>query len=157
MSQSIKDIRERAAAHYAQRASVYCPYFKEEIALNSAGFNHIRYRQARKERHVEVQKIRYKLLPLAIEVINNSKTLQEQDEKNLFIEVKNRKKRQKIMKNIQFYGFIAIIRNFKLKVIVRQVEKGKKHFWSVIPNWKTRRTKNGQKRIQHHTGDLAQD
>jgi len=101
--------------------------------------------------------MRYKLLPMAIEVLRNSKTLQEYETQITFIEVKQNKKRKNILKEIQFFGFIAIIKEWKLKVIVRQVGEGKKHFWSIIPNWKTRRTKEGVKQFLNHSGDLYED
>ena len=39
------------------------------------------------------------------------------------------------MKDIVFYEFIAVIDNIRLKVIVKEVIGGEKHFWSVIPYW----------------------
>ena len=39
---------------------------------------------------------------------------------------------------VRAWGVIAIIRRFRLKVVVEQVGNGAKHFYSVIPAWKTR-------------------
>ena len=36
----------------------------------------------------------------------------------------------------KFWTFEAVIDERRIKVIVRQVGRGKKHFWSVIPAWR---------------------
>lgn len=36
-----------------------------------------------------------------------------------------------------FFGFIAIINNWKIKVIVKKMGQEEPFFWSVIPNWVT--------------------
>jgi len=38
-----------------------------------------------------------------------------------------------------FWAFEAVVDNRRIKVVVRQVGKGKKHFWSVIPAWRKTR------------------
>ena len=35
-----------------------------------------------------------------------------------------------------YWAFEAVVDKRRIKVIVRQVGKGKKHFWSVIPAWR---------------------
>jgi len=61
------------------------------------------------------------------------------------------------MKNVKLFGFIAILKNRKTKVIVRQVGAGNLHFWSIIPNWKTRKSKEGRITFIQNTGNLLQD
>ena len=39
------------------------------------------------------------------------------------------------MKPVTYYEFIAIIRRNRLRVIVKQIEDGKKFFWSIVPFW----------------------
>lgn len=121
---------------YCAIGSLHCPYFGEKIYFTSEGFNHIRYRGCRKERHFKVQNTRYELLSFVAEIVVKSGTLQEYD----------------VINEIKYFGFIAITRGWELKVIIRQKQNGKKHFWSVIPNWKTR-----NKEYKNHTGDLQKD
>jgi len=40
-----------------------------------------------------------------------------------------------------FWAFEAVVDKRRIKVIIRQVGNGKRHFWSVIPAW--RRNKFG--------------
>lgn len=62
----------------------------------------------------------------------------------------------KILKKVQYWGFIGIINDRKIKVIVKQIGEGKKQFWSIIPNWTTRKSREGNK-IIIHAGDLESD
>ena len=61
---------------YNSKRSIYNPYFKSEIILNSDGFHHLQF-SARRERNKEEQLLKFNLLPLAIKIIKNSGTLQE--------------------------------------------------------------------------------
>lgn len=57
---------------------------------------------------------------------------------------------------VKYWGFVAIIDDYRIKVIVRQVGRGGKHFWSVIPAW----TKLGYREIKlisKSKGSLADD
>ena len=157
MKEEFNKIHQKAKEEYKNFIHLHCPYFNEKIHFTSEGFNHIRYKGHRKERHRKVQIMRYKLLKFIKKVLQSSKTLQEHDVQKLFIEVKNNKKKEKILKEVNFYGFIAIIDGWKVKVIVRQVGNGKKHFWSIIPNWRTRKSKEGKQKYINHTGNLAED
>lgn len=145
MEKKLQKIRKNAQEFYVKQESVSCPYFKDKIEFTSEGFDHIRYKRARSGRSSDVQAMRYKILPLSVDVLSNSKTLQEYEEQRVFIDVKKNKKREKILKEVKFFGFIAIIKTWKVKVIIRQVGNGKKHFWSIILNWKTRKSKEGKK------------
>jgi hypothetical protein len=39
----------------------------------------------------------------------------------------------------------------RLKIVVREIEGGNKHFWSVIPFWKN------NKELKMHSGNLEED
>lgn len=153
----IHELRDGATTLYKSFQNIYCPYFREEIYFTSVGLNHLRYRKGRKERHYYAQQMRYKLIKLAPKVLKDSKTLQEFDMQQIFIETKHNKRKEKVIKDVHFYGFIAIIDSWKIKVIVRQIGNGKKHFWSIIPNWQTRKSKEGKQHYINHTGNMAED
>ena len=141
--EALNEVRAKAQELYKGIGEIHCPYLKEKVHFNSAGFNHLQFRGNRNKRHKNVQEIRCRLIQLAPLVIRDSKTLQEYEEQSLFIEVKVNKKTKTVLKRVQFFGFIAIVKNRKVKVIVRQIGNGQKHFWSIIPNWKTRKSKEG--------------
>lgn len=142
---SLFERRQKARQFYKQIGFVYCPYLTERIYFNSEGFNHLRYRGPRKERDFKVQELRYRLLYLAPRLLELTHTLQEYEERSF-----------EYSKITSFFGFIAILDRWKVKVIVKKTGEGRYTFWSVIPNWRTRKSDSVQK-IHTHVGDLLED
>jgi len=58
------------------------------------------------------------------------------------------------MKDVTYYEFIVVIDTVRVKVIIKQVLGGEKHFWSIIPFWGIDKTTS--KRVLH-SGDLETD
>lgn len=61
---------------------------------------------------------------------------------------------EKVLRDVSFYEFMAVLGNVRVKVIVKEVSGGEKHFWSVIPFWGI--NKEISKRVLH-SGDLEND
>jgi len=61
----------------------------------------------------------------------------------------------KILKT-EYFGYIAIIDGWKIKVIVKKIGNGNPFFWSVIPNWVTNRRDKGKKYV-NFKGNLEED
>jgi hypothetical protein len=53
------------------------------------------------------------------------------------------------MLDVNYYGFVAIIKDARMKVIVKRVGDGTPFFWSLIPFWKNDKRNNGNKKILH--------
>jgi len=68
--------KEKAKNLYVAQKSIYCPYFKCEVILNSDGFHHLQFSD-RRERNKKEQLLKFNLLPLALKIIRNSGTIQE--------------------------------------------------------------------------------
>ena len=156
MPKDLEKIRAQALKTYQGFQTVNCPFLKQAINFTSEGLNHIRYRKARKERHPEVQKMRYLLIKFAKQIIEKSHTLQEHYSYPEFVEVKINKRRDKVLKQSHVWGFIAIMKGMKIKVLVKQQGQGLPKFWSIIPNWRTRKTQEG-KTFQNYTGNPLED
>ncbi len=121
-------LRQNTYKKYKSIDKIHCPYFRKQIHFTSQGFWHLVYSRRSKTRDRKTQELRFKLLIKAAKVIKTTTTLQEY---------------QKIpYKNIFYYGFIAIIDGWKIKVIVKKRGKGKLIFWSVIPNWTTNKKRD---------------
>ncbi|PJC32249.1 hypothetical protein CO049_03320 [Candidatus Roizmanbacteria bacterium CG_4_9_14_0_2_um_filter_36_12] len=88
------------------------------------GINHLIYKGNRSRRDENRIKINIRLLPRAIKFLKLSTFWQEEN--------------QYIKDNItfKFWAFEAVIDDRRIKVIIRQVDRGRKHFWSVIPAWR---------------------
>lgn len=143
---------------YDDTHEVYCPYLGESVKFSAAGFEHLLFKGSSKvkERSRPEQAIRLKLFRLAPELLRITKTLQEFHRENQFVIVKMNKRKEKVMKAIQYWGFVAILHERKIKVIVKQVGEGNKYFWSVIPNWRSRKSYESYSVIQY-SGDLEND
>lgn len=131
-------LKEDAQSFYNQIGSVFSPAFKEKIHFNSDGFNHLVFKSARTEREKASQILRFKLLPLAVKLLQESTTYQEFEETLKEFEIKSYKKKIRKIKPVKYWGIIAIINGRKIKVIIRRVgDNGVLHFWSIVPSWVT--------------------
>ncbi|MBU4030829.1 hypothetical protein KJ756_01555 [Patescibacteria group bacterium] len=133
---------EKARELFNSQKSIYNPYLDNQIIFNSDGFHHLQF-SARRERNKKEQILKFNLLPLAIKVIKKSGTLQEY-RKNLLAIGKKAKDGLRRTKEAQYWGFVAIIGNpkIKIRVILRRIGDGNIIFWSVLPD---SNLKKGQK------------
>ena len=137
--------KEKARQIYSSHAKIYNPYFKTEIVLNSDGFHHLQF-SARRERNKREQLFKFSLLPLGLEIIKKSGTIQEYRKILTAVGKKSARDGSTLMKNVEYWGMIAIIDEHKIKVktILRRVGDGNITFWSVMPYSKI---KNGNQRL----------
>ncbi len=147
-------VKEQAEKFYASIDSVRCPYFGEKISFNAKGLKHLKFKAEGKARSRKEQYARLKLLHLAPKVLELSKTIQGIWNTKKFEMQKTHSRWEKVLKDTTFYEFIAVIDNVRLKVIIKEVFGGEKHFWSVIPFWKI--DKENSKRILH-SGNPEED
>ena len=124
------------------------PYFRSNIVLNSDGFHHLLF-SARRERNKTEQLLKLNLLPLAVETIKKSGTIQEYRKilapfghkaKNGFTK----------MINVEYWGLIAIVgeKNIRIKTILKRIGEGNIIFWSVMPHSKLRNQKLANESIE---------
>ena len=94
------------------------------------------------------------MLHLAPDVLNKSHLLQDYDVRNIFVRKKINSRWDKVLTDVYYYGFIAVIKNkIRLKIIIKEVAGGEKYFWSIIPFWKM--NNEGKKRL--FEGNLEED
>jgi len=150
-------MREDAHSFYEKVGSVRCPALQnEQVYFTSEGFNHLMYKGARTERSKNDQITKFKLLPKAKRIIEVSTTYQEYDEGITDIRRKKHKHTVQESAPVRYWGFVAIMDNSRVKVVVRQVGNGQKHFLSVIPAWRVQYYRD-IKIISKAVGDLAND
>jgi hypothetical protein len=130
-----EDVREKAEALYATIGSVRCPYFSANIAFNAKGIRHLKFKSDQQARPREDQYSRLKLLHLAPEVLKLSRTVQGVSHTKRFEQQKTHSRWERVLTEVSFYEFVAVLDSVRLKVIVKEVAGGEKHFWSVIPFW----------------------
>ena len=121
----MKKYKNQIKKIFDQHKEIKCPAFRNEtIIFNAKGINHLIYKGSRSRREKSRILTNIRLLPEAIRVLQLMPFAQEE---NSYI-------RDKV--NYRFWIFEAVIENRRIKVIVRQVGNGRKHFWSVIPAWR---------------------
>lgn len=151
-------IEQEAVKIYSEIISVYCPYLKTKINFNSKGLNHIKMKSWNRARLVSDQYLRLKFLKLAPKILNASGTLQEILVDNKIERIKSEGKWQKTMQSVVYYGFVAIIYEIKIKIIIKKVLNGPPFFWSIIPFWKNKKDPiYKQTKKVFHEGDLEND
>lgn len=137
--------KQRARSIYLARREIYSPYFKTKVVLNSDGFFHLQF-SSRKPRDKREQLFKFGLLPLGLEVIEKSGTIQEYRKVLAPIGKKTIKDGAIPMKEVEYWGLVAIIgkKKIQVKTILRRVGDGNITFWSVMLSSKM---KNGKQKI----------
>lgn len=142
---------------YNSTNEVFCPYLKENIRFNASGLEHIKFSSHDKARVRFEQYTRLKLFYLVPEILKKSHTVQGVYDGQEWERERRHGKWQKILKDVKYYEFVAVIGRARIKIIVRKLgEKGSHTFWSIIPFWKMVEI-NGKPRRVLHDGNLQED
>lgn len=129
---------------YKSTKPIFSPVLNEYVYFTPEGFNHIVFKN-RREHARSSQILRFKLLPRAIKLITISTTYQEYEEIVKELEVKAYKKKILKIKQLRYWGVIAIIDDRKIKVILRKTgNDGQLQFWSIIPAWVTNKHRDNK-------------
>src|SRR3989338_4933167 len=121
----MKKYKDQIKKIFDKQKKIECPAFPDElIAFNAKGINHLIYKGSRSRREDSRIITNIRLLPKAIKVLQLMPLFQEESSY------------AKDHIDYRFWTFEAVIDQRRIKVIVRQVGNGKKHFWSVIPAWR---------------------
>lgn len=145
--ENFEEVRIKGEEFYSTLEEITCPYFKDKVFFNAQGLNHLKFKDQRKARPQQDQYMRLKLLYLVPIVIQTSSTLQGFSETRNFEKIRVNSRTDTVLKTINYYEFVAIIEKCRVKVIVKQIENGRKFFWSIIPYWGV--DKNTKKRKLH--------
>jgi len=130
------EVKDRTEKLYQTIGNVYCPYFKEKVVFNSKGWKHLRFKSNRKARSRKEQYSRFKLFYLAPKILEQSHTLQGIWQTKKFEQQKTNSRWERILKEVTYYEFVAIMDNVRTKVIIKEVMGEEKYFLSVIPFWR---------------------
>jgi hypothetical protein len=147
-------VKAEAEKLYKTTGSVHCPYLGKNVGFNRDGLEHIGFKRWNHARPVADQHMRFKLLHLAPRVLSLSHTVQGVQRIKKFVRQKRGKKWEELLKDITYYEFVAVLKNVRVRVVVRRIAGGEPHFWSIIPYWRQNPQRN--QRVLH-TGDLEQD
>ena len=138
-------IRSEARRSYAALGPLFCPYLNDVVHFRNDGFEHLLFKRKDKPRSPAEQYTRLRMLPLAGEVIRKSHTLQEFSQQTATVRQQSANRWEKKAKAVNYYVFTAIIRpRVRIKVVIREIEGGVKHFYSLFPSWRVETDTNGK-------------
>ena len=152
---NLEKVKTEAQELFKKIGKVRFPYLQSEVSFNREGLKHIKFKRDTEARNRDDQFIRLKHIKFAPRILEKSGTLQELRREKGFVRVKTNTRNERVLKWITYYGFVSVINDSgyqkRLKIVVREVEGGQPHFWSLIPHWKR------NKELQLFSGNLAED
>lgn len=125
--------KEKAREIFTRQKVIRNPYFQQDIVFNSDGFHHLQF-SARHERNKKEQLLKFRMLPLGIEIIKKSGTIQEY--RKLLTPIGKKSANGSVpMKHVEYWGLVAIVgtKGLKVRTVLRRVGDGNITFWSVMP------------------------
>lgn len=139
--ENLEDLKKKVFEYYMSLGQVYCPYLNGYVEFTLKGFRRIlsKGHSGRKLRSTKEQMLRLSLFKLAVKLIRVTTTLQEYSSDVIWIRCSRYKKNERKMTNVVHWSFVAILNDKRIKVIVKKAGDGKPYFWSIIPNWKTKK------------------
>lgn len=155
--EKLQKLKEYAKEEYGKIDSIHCPLFGEKIYFSNEGFKHLIYKgkDNGKKRAKNEQYIRLKLFRLACKLLRATKTYQDHFATKHWIKQRANKRREKILKDVEYWGILAIIDDRRIKVVIRQYSNGDKKFWGVCPKWHTKNSPHtSEEEIINYSGDL---
>jgi len=133
--ENFDEVKLKGEELYKSLEGVHCPYFNEKIHFNAKGLEHLKFKKHDRARTRQDQYMRFKLLHLAPKVLRISKTLQGKWETKSFERVRVHSRTETVMKDIEYYEFVAVMEEVRVKIIVKRIADGELFFWSIIPYW----------------------
>lgn len=141
-------IRVTAAKLYKTFGTVSCPALGQDVKFTSIGFNHLIYETPKKMRDKRAQVLRFDMLGKAKFIIETSTTYQEYEEEIVYKKVNRHGTWVPMNVFVRRWGLVAVVRKFRIKVVLVQEGNGSIEFLSVKPAWITA----GYRNIKfHHT------
>lgn len=127
-----QQIKKATKKLYSKIGRVPSPALNNElVAFTSKGFTHV-IRKGRKPRPRKEQKRRFRLLQYAEKVVKNPKAVIEYRTTETKELVNRYGEKVRVESTAQFWTFVETVDNRTIKVVVRQLNKGQKHFFSVM-------------------------
>ena len=158
--EKFEKIKKESKEYYDKLGAIKCPYLNDKVHFNEEGFGHLLSKSWNRGRSLAEQYTRLKIFPKVVDIIKLSHTLQEFDERKMFVRQQIHSRWEKILKTVRYYVFIALLgdkNNFRIKIIIKQIEGGQPFFWSVYPSWRVVNDVSGDKKKVFYSGNLEED
>ncbi len=129
-------IRIEFESRYKTIKEVRCPYFEGPVVFNAMGLEHLKFMRKNHARPRNEQLLRMRLFSLAPDIVSLSRTIQGITHTKHFETIRTNQRNETILFPVSYYEFVAILKDKRVRVVIKQIDDGPKFFWSVIPFWK---------------------
>lgn len=146
-------VLRRAQELYATIDKIRCPYFSDTVIFNAQGLEHLRRKVWNRGRSRSDQFMRLKYLAFAREILLLSRTVQGIEHTTERHRRHKHGRWEEAFLPVTYYEFVAVLKERRFKVIIKQTATGERLFWSLIPFW--RQTDDGGRLL--HDGDPAEE
>ena len=141
---SYREIRKKARKSYLELKSVSCLKLDgEPVFFSEAGFRHL-IQKDKKYRPKSEQRRRFALLPYAADIIADPSSELTSDTRTIFLTKKSFGRRIVIPSEATFWAFTNQREGKIVKVIVRRVGNGNRHFYSIYAKKQKAPSKDGE-------------
>ena len=131
IEESYEEAKRRAKELYQKIGTVWCPALNQCISFNRVGFQHLLQKERRFLPKSE-QLRRFALLPYAKDIVGDYRGSIIYEERKI---MRNREADGKIeltTSTMRFWAFTDKRDGEKMRLVIRQVDGGKKHFFSIF-------------------------
>jgi hypothetical protein len=125
-----EETKEKAKSLYLSIGRVWCPALNDYVVFNSIGFRHL-MRKHGSLRLKSEQARRFNLIPLAVALIKNMEARIFHEKRTVDHRTYHHEKRKVVSEYADFWVLFGAQGNTPVKVVVRQLKNGEKHFFSV--------------------------
>lgn len=123
--------RKWAKNFYKKIGAVLSPALDNQyIFFNNTGFNHLIRKLSLRSRHE--QKRRFLLLPRAEAIIKNPQAIMVYRKEKKKILIKRKETKALKESTIHYWTFVYFTDSKRIKVVIRQINNGNKHFYSIM-------------------------
>lgn len=152
--EQFQKMKDESENYYKSLEDVYCPYFQEQVTFNAKGLEHLKFKNKNHARSRHDQYMRLKLIHLAPEVLKLSRTVQGISRKKVFELTRRNQRNESILVEAVYYEFVAVLREVRVRIVVKKTGAAPLYFWSIIPHWKMDKN-NGKRKL--HSGNPEED
>ena|SRR3989344_3957156 len=143
--EEFEKIRSDFESKYKAIKEIRCPYFSGTVVFNAMGLEHLKFMRKNHARPRNEQLLRMRLFTLAPEILGLSRTIQGITYTKHFENLRTNQRYQSTLLPVHYYEFVAILKDKRVRVVIKQIDDGPKFFWSIIPFWKIDKNNNRRK------------
>jgi hypothetical protein len=121
---------KKAKSYYLKIGNIFCPALNDDITFNSVGFRHLLRKQGKRRLKNEQQR-RFSLLPYAECMLTDPKAIFISTNKTIIQQITWHGRKIKTVSSAQFWNTKTTRDGHTVTILVRQINNGKKHFFSI--------------------------